>query len=625
MSLASPLAAAVAAAAPPAGGAEIGQVIIATAAGALVTGVLLFLGVGYRTGRVATLGRISAHAERRLGMPGWAALPLMMVTPSLIIALFGMMWDISIHIDQGRDPGPLANPAHYFILFGLFGIFSAGLLAVVLPKERPSPAALRISGDWYAPLGGILILAAGAFSLIGFPLDDIWHRMFGQDVTLWGPTHLMLIGGAVLAVISTGVLLAEAKSLGRRNEGEPPLAYYGRRIALPGAFLIGLSTFQAEFDFGVPQFRFVFAPMLVMLAAAAALVAVRLLSGRGAAILAVLFFAVVRGAYSLIVGPGLGEALAHFPLYLPEALIVEAVALAVPPKRRPLTFGLTAGALIGTLGLAAEWGWSHVWATTPWPSSLFPEGAILGFGMALAGGVIGAWMGARLRADRVPRRANLRWAALAASLALAAMVAFALPKPADSGIRADVTLTDAKPAPQREVNATVRLDPANAADDARWLNVTAWQGGGLVVNSLQRVSEGVYRTTEPIPVHDDWKALLRLHSGRSLAAVPVYLPEDPAIPAKEVAAPAHFSREFSSDHEILQREQKSAASWLPPLAYGVVFLLALAFTGLVAWGIHRIAVTVGEPGAGPRRAPAGTKARGREPGAGARGPVPQSG
>ena len=41
---------------------------------------------------------------------------------SLITALFGMYWDISLHIDNGRDPGPLAHPAHYFILAGLFGI-----------------------------------------------------------------------------------------------------------------------------------------------------------------------------------------------------------------------------------------------------------------------------------------------------------------------------------------------------------------------------------------------------------------------------------------------------------------------------------------------------------------------
>ena len=56
-----------------------------------------------------------------------------------------MYWDISLHIDQGRDPGPLANPAHYFILAGLFGIFAAGFLAMCCRGRQPSPAAVRIA------------------------------------------------------------------------------------------------------------------------------------------------------------------------------------------------------------------------------------------------------------------------------------------------------------------------------------------------------------------------------------------------------------------------------------------------------------------------------------------------
>ena len=51
-----------------------------------------------------------------------------------------MYWDISLHIDDGRDPGPLANPAHYLILVGLFGIFVAGFLAIVLPERQAEPA-----------------------------------------------------------------------------------------------------------------------------------------------------------------------------------------------------------------------------------------------------------------------------------------------------------------------------------------------------------------------------------------------------------------------------------------------------------------------------------------------------
>src|SRR3712207_7513018 len=52
------------------------------------------------------------------------ALPISAI--ALQVALLGMYWDIALHIDQGRDEGPLANPAHYLILFGLYGVFAAG-------------------------------------------------------------------------------------------------------------------------------------------------------------------------------------------------------------------------------------------------------------------------------------------------------------------------------------------------------------------------------------------------------------------------------------------------------------------------------------------------------------------
>src|SRR5918992_1050 len=270
----------------PAGGAAIGEVILATGGAVIATAVLLGLGIGHRNGKVQVLGRLAAFSERVSGLPGWVALPVGLATGSLLTAVFGMYWDISLHIDDGRDAGPLANPAHYFILFGLFGIFAAGFLAIVLPKERTGPTALRIADGWYAPLGGVLVMACGAFSLIGFPLDDVWHRLFGQDVTLWGPTHLMLIGGASMTLIGLSVLLIEgsrANAAAGQPDREKSWARLARKAALPGGLLIGLSTFQAEFDFSVPQFRFVFHPMLIMLAAGIGPVAARVYLGRGSA------------------------------------------------------------------------------------------------------------------------------------------------------------------------------------------------------------------------------------------------------------------------------------------------------------------------------------------------------
>src|SRR5581483_10350048 len=302
----------------PAGGAAIGQVIGATAAAAVLTAALVALGAGHRSGRIAVLGRLARFASAVSGLPGWAALPSGIAGGSLLLALFGMYWDISLHIDNGRDPGPLANPAHYFILAGLFGIFSAGWLAIVLPERRPGPAAVRIGPDWDAPVGGVVLMACASFALLGFPLDDVWHRLFGQDVTLWGPTHLMMLSGAALTLLGILALLTEARLASGGEEvgqtasgaGAAPRislvdlaarALRGDRAArlqplfACGGLLVGLSIYQGEFDFGVPQFRLLFHPVLIAFAAGTALVAGRLIVGRGGALGAAVFFVVLRG------------------------------------------------------------------------------------------------------------------------------------------------------------------------------------------------------------------------------------------------------------------------------------------------------------------------------------------
>src|SRR6266513_3884509 len=205
----------------PSGGAAIGQVIAATAGAIVATAAMLWIVVGHRSGRLAPMKRLVAFSERVSGMPAWSAMPLAILGGTLLIAVYGMYWDISIHLDKGRDPGPLANAAHYFILVGLFGVLFAGVMAIALPLERPSRSAVRLPNGWQAPLGGLIITICGSISLLAFPLDDIWHRIFGQDVTLWGPTHLLLFGGASLSVIGLWVLRVEAAKAST-GVGDPP-------------------------------------------------------------------------------------------------------------------------------------------------------------------------------------------------------------------------------------------------------------------------------------------------------------------------------------------------------------------------------------------------------------------
>jgi hypothetical protein len=165
---------------------------------------------------------------------------------------------------------------------------------------------------------------------------------------------------------------------------------------------------------------------------------------------------------------------------------------------------------------------------------------------------------------------------------------------------ATVHLRDVTPAPNRTVQATVRLHPADAAKGARWLNITAWQDGGSVVDNLVRVSPGVYRSTQPIPVHDSWKATLRLQRGAAVLGLPEYLPNDPAIPAKEVPAQQAFTRPFVKDKKNLQREQKTGvAGTLKVVAYSFVALIAFSLLGALGWGLNRIG---GAAGGGPTQA-----------------------
>ncbi len=567
---------------------------------------LLMGGLGHRGGLIPTLGWFERFSERVSGQPAWASLPCGLAIISLITALFGLYWDVSLHIDRGRDPGVFSNPSHLFILGGLYGIFAAGFFAVCLGREeradRPGPTAIRIGQDWYAPLGGLMMMATGLFSLTAFPLDDFWHRLFGQDVTLWGPTHLMLIGGAVMTLLAIAVIQAEVvRAMKTAGVMHRELAWvrHLRVVWLPGGLLVGLSTFQGEFDFGVPQFQMIFHPLLIMLAAGVTLVMTRIWLGRGALFGAIGFFIITRLLLDVvIVHNALGESLAHFPLYIVEALCVEAAALLVS-TRRPLAFGITAGALIGSAGLAAEWGWSHVWMPLPWSVEILPETIALGLAMAVAASILGAWIGARLSADDLPyaETKHLRWPALGAALAIFAMLAFPLYTKPDSDVSAAVALTDVRSGAQRTVNATVTLTPRDAADKANWLTITAWQGDGqLITDRLERVAQGVYRSTQPVPVYGNWKTMVRLHVGNSIAGLPIYAPEDRAIPAPGVAAPrggASVTRDFYSDRQLLQRELKPQNGWITNTAYGTVLAIAIALLAMLAWGLHRVGATAG--------------------------------
>ena len=577
--------------APSAAGAAIGQVIIATIVISGVLGVIAALLLRHRAGKPTPLTWAADTAARISGLPHWVALPSLIVAISLLSAVFGVYWDVSLHIDNGRDDGPLANLAHYPILFGLVGLLAAGWLAMALPKpgERPGPAAVKIAPGWYAPVGGIVIAVSAAFGLAAFPLDDVWHRLFGQDVTLWGPTHLMMIGGAVTTLIGQALLLTEASRSGS-GEGSGPIVkifVWSRRIALGGALLLAVDVFAMEFNYGIPQFAAIFHPALLAFGAAIGLVAVRYWAGPGAALAATAFFLVVRWVLVLLVGPIFDQSVPAVPLFIAEAVCVELVAIAVIGKRSVLTFGLISGIGIGTFGFAAQYAYSQFAMPLPWQDNMLPEGLIIALVAGLAGGVLGALLAAGLKAQ-LPGRTATRVAALASVLGMLAIGAYGLSVSTPQGNVA-VTLDETSSNP-RQAFVEARFDDPDLAAGNDWTQVTSWQGGGLVVNPMEEVSPGVWRTTEPIPIDGNWKAAIRIADGTEMAGMPIFLPEDPAIPAPEVAAPASFTRELTGEKQILQREAKDDVSGVLWTAASLaVLFFYLGFLAILAWGVGRVA------------------------------------
>jgi hypothetical protein len=605
----------------PAGGAPVEQLVALGAVYFGGTGAVLGLVVAHRAGRTRVLERAGGLAARLFQVPAWAALPVVLAVVGLLAAMWGGLWDIGYHIDNGRDSGPLGNPGHWPLLLGIFTTFAAGIVCLgMADQEDATPAWVTIAPGWKAPLGGVLLTGCMAIGLSALALDDVWHRIFGQDVTLWSPTHFVFLCGGILTVTGMLVLLKEgsiARAGERARAGRDvfsPLAVLWQRVqrvALLGGLLCGMELFLAEYDWGVPLYRQVWQPLLLAAFSGLIFTAARAWAGPGGALGAWAIYLIVR-LTGIAVPVIAGVSASSMPLLLAGAVCVELLALAVDPRRRPLAFGAGAGLLCGTVGFAAEYGWSQLAMPLPWTTALLPEGLVSAAVAGTAAGVLGALFAASL-GGRLPAPAVARAASATAFAVLIGVAVNAGIKEVPD-VRAHMALTDVRQEPRREAVATVRIEPRDAADDANWLYVLAWAGGGdRVVDRLERIGDGVYRSTQPIPLHGSWKAGLRLNNGRARGALPIRLPVDEGLPnarqrlpevttaaelaramrasaGAELPAPASFTRPFGDDNLIVLRETKGdVARWLWSAAIGLTGLLWGAFVVGLTLGLGRMA------------------------------------
>jgi hypothetical protein len=525
--------------------------------------------VAPREGRAA---RVAVGMERPVGLPAWLLAGAGTALWGLVVAFVGFVWDVVWHADTGRDKELFTVP-HSLIILGLGAIFVASLMAIGLATARRVPVGRRI-GPFQVPWSSLPLLLLGGAAVAGFPLDDFWHATYGIDVTMWSPTHLLMIGGASFTPLAVWLMLVEGGA--RRHR-------WGRRlwIVMAGLTLVGLSTFQLEYDLGIPQWQMLFQPLLIAAAAGFALVAARVSVGRGGAVYALVVYYLSRGPVAVMLSAGLGHSLPKFPLYLGEALCVE-LAFALPLSRaRAAQLG---GLLVATVGLATEWGWTHLWYQYPWQPSLLRY-VWLAVLAAVATSLLGYGAGRILGGAAPPCRRGVVAVAL---VVLGAVLAVHLPLRSVDGAVATVhaspavgatPVLDSQGLIEQPFDVTVALQPPTAARGVDRFDIVAWQGHAPVEHiELRETAPGHFVSEGSVPVGGTWKSLVMLTHGDVMDAVPVAMPSDPQAGLPTIHAPTSpRTMRFLPAQQLLMREVHGAAEW-PFIVVLTLFALAV-----IAW------------------------------------------
>ena len=299
----------------------------------------------------------------------------------LLVGAISTYWDIATHIDVGRER--FLTPAH-------IGIYSSVLISAIaialsgladhFRAGHSLATALRHPFRNLRP--GIGVAGAGMLTaLVAAPFDNAWHEIYGIDVTIWSPPHLLAIFGIGAASLGLAALVAPA-ALQRDSFVYPVLL---------AAFLTALLVTTGEFDFNAPQYRIAYHP--IILAAASGLVFTAAAGTRWRATKVSLWFEAVRIA-SVLYLLAMGRSLPFVPVLVPAALVADLMFRA---GRRP---GALMGGAIALVVVVTNWIALELLPGLQWPIDDILLGAPLAVVAGATAGVVGARLGDRLDGAR---------------------------------------------------------------------------------------------------------------------------------------------------------------------------------------------------------------------------------
>ncbi len=200
----------------------------------------------------SSMEQASGHdlAERRLRrISAWFMLFF------LFQGQLGATWDREWHAYIGRDW--FWTPPHILIYSCVTGagLITLGVVLADTVRYWRSRAGVDDTSTisafhfFHGPLGFIVTGFGALLSLVAAPLDNYWHQLYGIDIALWAPFHMMGITGAFIGTLGmTYVFSAEAviarrqQKIGRRFLGLTALEW-GALMSLAGLLNLTLIGF----------------------------------------------------------------------------------------------------------------------------------------------------------------------------------------------------------------------------------------------------------------------------------------------------------------------------------------------------------------------------------------------
>jgi hypothetical protein len=222
----------------------------------------------------------------------------------LLSGELGSIWDREWHFFVGRDQ--FWTPPHTLIYVSIGGAGLVALAFVLVDTVRylkgtpgvDDSSTISIFKVFHAPLGFIIAGFGALQALAAAPLDNYWHTLYGIDIALWAPFHMMGVTGGVIGGLGMVYIFASEAAI-EREAGYPyrcflrlSLLEWGALLVLAGLLnftLIGFMQFPVA-TFGLLQIPSY--PLPIAACGALTLIgAIRLTHKPGAATLTVLLLA----------------------------------------------------------------------------------------------------------------------------------------------------------------------------------------------------------------------------------------------------------------------------------------------------------------------------------------------